>query len=172
MSPPVVSTSAPQGYATLGLVQLDGTALPPEAVAGKVVLVVNVASKCGYTPQYDGLEKLYQTYQSEGLVLLGAPCNQFGGQEPGQPEEIATFCRINYGVTFPLLEKQDVNGAGRSKLYDWLIESPVGEKSSVKWNFEKFLIGRDGRVLGRWRSGTTPDDAEFIGAIETALRAG
>lgn len=169
MSPSVASTPHPDWYKDLALVALDETPLPPETVAGKVVLVVNVASKCGFTTQYDGLEKMYAKYKDRGLVVLGAPCNQFGGQEPGKPEEIASFCRLTYGVSFPMLSKQDVNGPAQSALFKWLIGSPAGGSSSVKWNFEKFLIGRDGNVIGRWRSVTTPDSAELIGAIEAAL---
>ena len=142
------------------------------AYRGKVTLVVNVASKCGFTTQYDGLEKLYEKYKDRGLVVLGAPCNQFGGQEPGKPEEIASFCRLTYGVSFPMLAKQDVNGPAQSALFKWLIGSPAGASSSVKWNFEKFLIGRDGNVIGRWRSVTTPDSGELVGAIEAALGVG
>ena len=139
--------------------------------AGKTVLVANTASACGYTPQYEGLEKLWQDYRERGLVLLGAPCNQFGGQEPGQAEEIVAFCKLNYGVTFPLLDKQDVKGKAASPLYQWLEGSPAGAGSAVKWNFEKFLVSRQGRVVGRWRSATTPDDADLVGAIERELAA-
>jgi len=169
LAPPAAAAPNPTWDAGLGLIQLDGTPLPPETVRGKVVLVVNVASKCGFTPQYEGLEKLYEAHKNQGLVLLGAPCNQFLSQEPGKPEEIASFCKLNYRVTFPLLEKQDVNGAGRSKLYDWLIKSPVGASSDVKWNFEKFLISRDGSVVGRWRSSTTPEDTELVQKVEAEL---
>ncbi len=169
---PTQGVSRPAWAAELSLVAVDGTPLDAALLAGKVALVVNVASKCGFTPQYDGLEKLYQAKKDQGLVVVGAPCNQFGAQEPGKPEEIVSFCRINYGVTFPLLEKQDVNGAQRSPLYAWLVQSPVGGSSDVKWNFEKFLVGRDGAVLGRWRSITTPEDPELLAAIDRALAAG
>jgi glutathione peroxidase len=169
LSPPAAAAPNPGWAQPLGLVQLDGASFPVDTLAGKVVLVVNVASKCGYTPQYEALEKLYESHKDRGFVIVGAPCNQFMGQEPGKPEEIATFCKLNYGVTFPLLEKQDVNGEHRSKLYSWLISSPVGENSDVKWNFEKFLIARDGSVVGRWRSATTPDDAGLLAKVEEAL---
>ena len=125
---------------------------------GHVLLVVNVASKCGYTWQYEGLQALYTAHEAQGFVIVGVPCNQFLGQEPGSAEEIATFCSQNYGVTFPLLEKQNVNGAGRSPLYRWLISSDAGGGTPVKWNFEKFLVGRDGQVLQRFGTKIPPDD--------------
>ncbi len=159
----------PDWAASAKMLSINGNAFDTAQVAGKVVLVVNVASKCGFTPQYDGLERLWKSYGERGLVVLGAPCNQFGGQEPGKGEEIVSFCKINYGVTFPLLDKQDVKGANASPLYKWLEASPAGAGSAVKWNFEKFLISRDGRVVGRWRSGTAPDDADLVGAIEREL---
>ncbi len=161
----------PTWYTDAKLMGLAGDPLDAALVAGRVVLIINVASKCGFTSQYAGLEQLYQTYKDRGLVLLGAPCNQFGGQEPGKAEEIASFCTINYGVTFPLLEKQDVKGPNVSALYRGLVSSPAGKDSSVKWNFEKFLVSRDGRVVGRWRSTTTPEDADLISAIERELAA-
>ncbi len=153
----------------LDLKSLSGKALAPSATDGKVTLVVNVASRCGYTRQYDGLQKLYSTYQSRGLVILGAPCNQFGGQEPGTAEEIAKFCKRNFGVTFPILAKQDVNGKNRSKLYQHLVSSPAGQNKDIRWNFEKFLVGRDGKVIARFPSSTSPDASELIKAIESAL---
>lgn len=167
MSPPASSAANTGWHADLAA--LDGAPIPTEVLAGKVVLIVNVASKCGFTPQYEGLEKLYQSYKDRGFTVLGAPSNQFGGQEPGAPAEIATFCKLNYGVTFPLLAKQDVKGARQSKLYAWLEGSGVGGGSSVKWNFEKFLVARDGRVVARWRSFTGPDNKDLIAAIERAL---
>ncbi len=140
-----------------------------EPYAGHVLLLVNVASKCGFTSQYAALETMFRTYKDRGLLILGVPCNQFGGQEPGKQEEILSFCKLNYGVTFPILEKQEVKGANQSPLYKFLIESKVGNGSSVKWNFEKFLVGRDGRVLDRWRSFTTPENKGMIAAVERAL---
>lgn len=147
------------------LTRLDGSEMQAKELDGKVLLVVNVASKCGFTPQYDGLQALHEKYESQGLVVIGVPCNQFGGQEPGKAEEIVTFCRYNYGVTFPLLEKQDVNGSERSPLYKFL----VGSRSKVMWNFEKFLVGRDGKVIDRYRSTTAPDSDKLVKAIEKAL---
>jgi glutathione peroxidase-family protein len=150
---------------TLALTRLDGSAMPPGELAGKVVLFVNVASQCGYTPQYEGLQALYQAKKDRGLVIVGVPCNQFGGQEPGGKEEIASFCKLNYGVTFPLLEKQDVNGAGRSGLYRWL----VAGGGDVKWNFEKFLVDRTGKIVGRYPSKVGPNDPALLAAIDGAL---
>ena len=123
-----------------------------ELAGGKAALVVNVASRCGLTPQYEGLERLQQRYSDRGFTVLGVPCNQFGGQEPGSSAEIAQFCSANYGVSFPLTEKVEVNGDGASPLYDWMkAEAPglMGSRS-VKWNFTKFLIGRDGKVVRRY----------------------
>lgn len=149
------------------LTTLTGERMPN--LDGKVVLFVNVASECGFTPQYEALQSLYQDKHDEGLEIVGVPCNQFGGQEPGEPAEIATFCKANYGVTFPLLEKQDVNGGARSQLYDWLITSPAGSNADVEWNFEKFLVGRDGRVISRYNSAVKPDDPVLRHDIERAL---
>ena len=156
----------------LPLTALDGKTLPAETLAGHVVLVVNVASQCGYTPQYKGLEALYEQYKDQGLVLVGVPCNQFGGQEPGTAEEIKNFCSLNYGVTFPLLSKAEVNGAGRSDLYKMLVNSPAGGGTDIKWNFEKFLVGRDGKVKARFKSSVTPEDPALRQAIEAELAAG
>lgn len=154
---------------SISLTRLDGTPLDASVLENNVVLFVNVASKCGFTGQYDGLQKLYDKYHARGFVVVGAPCNQFGGQEPGSPEEIATFCRVNYGVEFPILEKQDVNGEGRSPLYDWLVNSEAGERNDIAWNFEKFLVGRDGQVLKRFGSRVAPESAAMERAIEAAL---
>jgi glutathione peroxidase len=136
---------------------------------GKVLLIVNVASKCGYTPQYAGLEKLYETYKDKALVVLGFPCNQFGGQEPGSMEEIQTFCQVNYGVTFPIMQKIEVNGPNQAPLYAKLTQTePAGP---IGWNFEKFVVGKDGRVVGRFKSKVAPDSPELVGTIEQALKA-
>ncbi|WP_423142806.1 glutathione peroxidase [Parablastomonas sp. CN1-191] len=126
---------------------------------GKVVLVVNTASQCGFTPQYDGLEKLWQDYKDRGFEILAFPCNQFGGQEPGSAEEIDAFCRLNHGVTFPLMAKIDVNGAGEEPLYHWLKASAPGlmGTKAIKWNFTKFLIGRDGSVVRRYAPSDKPE---------------
>ncbi|WAZ22354.1 glutathione peroxidase [Streptomyces cinnabarinus] len=138
---------------------------------GQVVLVVNVASRCGLTPQYSGLEKLHERYAGQGFTVLGVPCNQFLGQEPGSAEEIAEFCSATYGVTFPMTEKVEVNGEGRHALYQRLVEFADGEGHSgdIRWNFEKFLIGRDGRVVGRFSPQTEPEAAELIAAVEARI---
>ena len=139
--------------------------------AGKAVLIVNVASKCGLTPQYTGLEKLQERYAGQGFTVLGVPCNQFLGQEPGSAEEIAEFCSATYGVTFPLTEKVEVNGAGRHPLYDRLtgFADAEGHSGDIRWNFEKFLIGRDGKVVARFSPQTEPESAELVAALESAL---
>ena len=155
-----------------GGVSLDGLgdeAVEASSLSGKVVLVVNVASRCGFTSQYKGLQALYEKYKSKGLVVLGEPGNQFLGQEPGTSQEIATFCSTRYGVTFPMLEKQKVNGSERSSLYTALVQSKVGEGKRVGWNFEKFIVGRDGSVVGRFGSRVAPESGELISAIEAAL---
>ncbi|BCB77435.1 glutathione peroxidase [Phytohabitans flavus] len=138
---------------------------------GRALLIVNVASKCGLTPQYAALERLHETYSGRGFSVLGVPCNQFGGQEPGTAEEIAEFCSTTYGVTFPLLEKTEVNGPGRHPLYNVLtaVADDDGEAGDITWNFEKFLVSRDGEVVRRFRPGTTPEDAELVKAVEAQL---
>ncbi|UJB40746.1 glutathione peroxidase [Streptomyces sp. A1-5] len=140
---------------------------------GKALLVVNVASKCGLTPQYTGLERLQQQFADRGFSVLGFPSNQFAGQEPGSAEEIAAFCSTTYGVSFPLFEKTDVNGADRHPLYAELTSTPDAEGAAgdVQWNFEKFLIDHTGAVAGRFRPRTEPEAAELITAIEAALPA-
>jgi glutathione peroxidase len=140
-------------------------------LAGKTVLVVNVASKCGLTPQYAGLERLHERYAGRGFSVAGFPCNQFGGQEPGSAEEIQQFCSTSYGVTFPMFEKIDVNGPGRHPVYTELTQLPdgAGEAGDIQWNFEKFLVGPDGTVLARFRPRTEPDDPALIEAIEANL---
>ncbi len=145
---------------------LNGDAFDTNGWGGKVVLFVNVASQCGFTPQYDGLQALWTELKDDGLVIVGVPCNQFGSQEPGKGEEIQSFCRINYGVDFPLLEKQDVNGKNRSDLYQFLLSD---FKTPVAWNFEKILVGRDGKVIDRFRSATGPDSDKLRAAIKKAL---
>ncbi|MEU4840242.1 MULTISPECIES: glutathione peroxidase [Nocardia] len=142
-----------------------------ELVGDRVVLLVNVASKCGLTPQYTGLVELQKNYGDRGFSVVGVPCNQFMGQEPGSAEEIQQFCSTTYGVDFPLLEKVEVNGDGRHPLYREIIETPDAEGAAgdVQWNFEKFLIDRDGSVVGRFRPTTTPDADTLVAAIEKAL---
>ncbi len=135
-------------------------------LAGKVVLAVNVASKCGLTPQYAGLEKLYVELKNEGLVVVGFPCNQFGGQEPGTEQEIVKFCQVSYDVTFPLTAKIEVNGPGRHPIYAWLTSEFAGD---IEWNFEKFLIGRDGKVKKRYPPATKPDDKGLLQDIADLL---
>lgn len=128
---------------------------------GKVVLVVNTASKCGLTPQYAGLQKLYDSYADQGLVILGFPCDQFGHQEPGTEAEIGEFCELNYGVTFPMFAKIEVNGPGAHPLYQWLTAEQPGEDGpDIEWNFAKFLIDREGRLVSRFAPGVTPEDLE------------
>jgi len=141
------------------------------AYQGKVLLVVNVASKCGFTPQYIALQAVYEKYKDKGLVILGFPCNQFGGQEPGTDEEIKLFCSSKYNVTFPLFDKIDVNGPQRHPLYTALAGTDSPFPGDIKWNFTKFLISRDGTILKRFDSKTTPDSPEVTTAIETALAA-
>jgi glutathione peroxidase len=138
---------------------------------GKAVLVVNVASKCGLTPQYEGLERLQKRYADRGFTVVGVPCNQFMGQEPGTADEIATFCSATYGVTFPLLEKTDVNGDDRHPLYAALTKTPdaQGEAGDIQWNFEKFLVDGSGEVVGRFRPRTEPEADEVVAAIEAHL---
>ncbi|KAI9823785.1 MAG: hypothetical protein M1832_002342 [Thelocarpon impressellum] len=153
-----------------------GEPYPLEAHKGRVLLLVNVASKCGFTPQYGGLETLYKSvsakHPGDDFLILGFPCNQFGGQEPGSDADIQSFCALNYGVSFPVLGKTDVNGDGASPLWEWLKNEKPGVMGlkRVKWNFEKFLIGRDGKVKGRWASTTKPETLEA--AIEEELKKG
>jgi glutathione peroxidase len=138
---------------------------------GKTLLIVNVASKCGLTPQYTGLEELHERFADQGFAVVGFPCNQFGGQEPGSADEIAEFCSATYGVTFPMFEKIDVNGAQRHPIYTELtaVADADGEAGDIQWNFEKFLIGPDGAVLARFRPMTAPDAPELVEAIQANL---
>jgi glutathione peroxidase len=140
-------------------------------LAGNTLLVVNVASKCGLTPQYAGLERLHERFAGRGFSVVGFPCNQFGGQEPGSPEEIGEFCSTTYGVTFPMFEKIEVNGPGRHPLYTELTAVPdaSGEAGDIQWNFEKFLVAPDGSVIARFRPRTEPEDPELVAAIEASL---
>ena len=148
---------------------LDGKPAPLADHRGDVLLIVNTASKCGFTPQYAGLEELWRKYKDRGLTILGFPCNQFGGQEPGNAEEIASFCSLTYDVSFPMMAKIEVNGAGADPLYAWLKHEKKGLLGSeaIKWNFTKFLIGRDGEVVARFAPNTEPKALES--AIEAAL---
>lgn len=155
----------------IALTTLGGEPTSLQNYAGRAVLVVNVASKCGLTPQYAALEQLARDYADRGLTVIGVPCNQFMGQEPGTAEEIETFCSTTYGVTFPLLAKTDVNGAGRHPLYAELTKTADadGAAGDVQWNFEKFLIAPDGSVVNRFRPRTVPDAPEVVAAIEAVL---
>ncbi|MGW2523335.1 glutathione peroxidase [Streptomyces sp. NPDC001617] len=150
---------------------LQGGSADLSQYAGKAVLIVNVASKCGLTPQYTGLENLQKQYADKGFTVLGVPCNQFLGQEPGSAEEIAEFCSATYGVTFPLTEKVEVNGEGRHTLYDRLVgfADAEGHTGDIRWNFEKFLIGRNGEVVARFSPQTEPESAELVAALEAQL---
>ncbi|MGX1270606.1 glutathione peroxidase [Streptomyces phaeoluteigriseus] len=150
---------------------LKGGSADLSQYAGQAVLIVNVASKCGLTPQYNGLERLQERYADQGFTVVGVPCNQFLGQEPGSAEEIAEFCSATYGVTFPLTEKAEVNGDGRHPLYERLVGFADGEGHSgdIRWNFEKFLVGRDGAVVARFSPQTEPESAEIVAAIEKQL---
>lgn len=150
---------------------IDGKETPLEGYKGKVVLIVNVASKCGYTKQYTALETVHEKYKDKGFAVLGFPCNQFGGQEPGSNEEIKQFCTSKFNVTFPLFDKIDVNGEHRSPLYSALAGSESPYPGDIKWNFTKFLVGKDGKIVKRFESKVTPDSPEVTQAIEAALAA-
>ncbi len=154
------------------IARLDGSpATLGEIVGGRPALLVNVASKCGLTPQYAGLEELHEKYAPRGFTVVGVPCNQFGGQEPGSPDEIAEFCSSTYGVTFPMTEKVEVNGDGRHPLYAELTEAAdeQGRTGDIAWNFEKFVLDADGRVVARFNPSVEPDDARLVEAVESVL---
>ena len=148
------------------LTDIDGNITSLKIYKGKVLLLVNVASRCGFTRQYAGLEKLYQSNRDSGLVICGFPCNQFGGQEPGSNEDIKEFCTLNYGVSFPMFSRLSVNGADRHPLYKFLL----GDKGRVKWNFSKILVDRDGNVVDRYGSLTSPSSKKLATAIDRALK--
>ncbi|WP_431879736.1 glutathione peroxidase [Amycolatopsis sacchari] len=158
-------------FATLPLRTLSGEPATLRELGADVLLVVNVASRCGLTPQYEGLERLQRRYADKGFSVAGFPCNQFAGQEPGSAEEIAEFCSATYGVTFPMFAKIEVNGPGRHPLYEELVRTPDadGQAGDVQWNFEKFLVTADGEVLARFRPTTDPESPEVVAAIEAAL---
>jgi glutathione peroxidase len=151
--------------------RIDGAALALSTLTGQVVLIVNTASACGFTPQFAGLQTLHDTYGARGLAVLGFPCNQFGGQDPGSPEQIQSFCQLNYGVTFPMMAKVCVNGDQADPLFRWLKAEAPGLLGSqaIKWNFTKFLVGRDGRVIRRYAPQDTP--SKLARDIEAALQA-
>lgn len=166
-----MATAQARSIHEIELPRLNGRPERLSAYAGKVVLAVNVASRCGFTPQYAGLESLFERYADRGFTVLGFPCNQFLRQEPGTAEEIQQFCSVNYGVTFPLFAKLDVKGAQQHELYALLSELPddSGKAGNVAWNFEKFLIDRDGHAVRRFRSRVAPEDPRLVGAIESLL---
>jgi glutathione peroxidase len=166
-----VSQTQQRSIYDIELPMLNGKAVSLSAYAGKVVLAVNVASKCGLTPQYKGLQLLHDRDSPKGFTVLGFPCNQFFNQEPGRADQIQTFCSVNYGVTFPLFSKLDVKGARQHPLYAILTEFPddAGKGGNVTWNFEKFLVGKDGRVVRRFRPKVVPEDPRIIEAIESLL---
>ena len=160
------------GVLDFTLNSLDGKPAPLAEYRGKVILIVNVASKCGYTPQYTGLEKIYEKYKDQGFVILGFPANNFGGQEPGTNEEIKTFCSSKYQVTFPMYSKVSVKGADSTPLYQFLTDRQNNPATAgeIKWNFTKFLVDRDGKVVQRFESAVTPDSKEVVSAIEKQLK--
>lgn len=147
---------------------IDGSPLPLASFRGRVLLVVNVASRCGFTPQYAGLQKLHESYDSQGLTVIGAPSNEFMGQEPESEAEIARFCSLNYGVSFPMTSKIEVKGAGAHAFYAWAAGA-LGESGRPGWNFHKILIGRDGQAVAGYSSRVTPQDPVLVGAIERLL---
>jgi glutathione peroxidase len=157
------------GFYDIAVPRIDGGADLLGALRGNVTLAVNVASRCGLTPQYAGLERLHRELSAERFTVVGFPCNQFGGQEPGSEAEIAAFCQASYGVSFPMSAKLDVNGAGRHPLYAFLTSAETGIAGDINWNFEKFLISRDGRVLKRYPPETRPEDRGLMQDIAEAL---
>ena len=162
--------TAATGLYDFTLNAIDGKPAPLAAYKGKVLLLVNVASRCGYTPQYAGLETAYRKYKDRGFLILGFPANNFGGQEPGTNEEIQQFCKLKYDVTFPMYAKVSVKGEDATPLYKWLtINANPAVAGDIKWNFTKFLVDREGKVVARFESKVKPDDPEFIAAIEKLL---
>jgi len=168
---PLIPAQAAGSIYDVPLKDIDGKYTSLKPFEGKVILVVNVASKCGFTPQYTGLEALYNKYKDQGLVIVGFPCNQFNKQEPGTSEEIKQFCSSKYSVTFPLFEKLEVNGPGRHALYDILAGTTSPFPGDIKWNFTKFLVSKDGKILNRFASQVKPDAPELTQAVESALAA-
>jgi glutathione peroxidase len=147
---------------------MDGKSMPLKQYEGKVVLLVNTASECGFTPQYEGLEKLWEAYKDKGLVVVGVPSNDFGGQEPGKASEIATFCKVNYGVTFPLSDKTVVSGQGEAEVYKWAADK-AGMLGTPKWNFHKYLFSKSGEFVDWFSTPTEPMSAKITAAVETEL---
>jgi len=169
VSPWVMAEPAASPLQSVPLEDIDGNKTSLKAYSGKVLLVVNVASRCGYTRQYAGLQALQEKFAAQGFSVLGFPSNDFGGQEPGTESEIKSFCSTTYNVTFPLFKKVKVKGADKHPLFAALTGKDSPWPGEVKWNFGKFLIGKDGRLIKRWDSGTEPDDPELVAAIEAAL---
>ncbi len=149
---------------------IDGKPMPLSSFKGKVLLIVNTASFCGYTKQYDGLQKLHDTYAARGFAVIGVPSNDFGAQEPGKAEEIKTFCETNFNITFPLADKVEVKGAGAHAFYAWA-RTTLGDAAAPKWNFHKYLVGADGKLLASFSTQTTPDDKRLTSVVEKALAA-
>jgi glutathione peroxidase len=168
LSPDHVAEAEGKNLYSFTMADIDGKPVELKKFKGNVVMIVNVASKCGLTPQYNGLQKLYTQYQDEGFVVLGFPANEFGGQEPGTNAEIKEFCSLKYDVTFPMFSKIVVKGEGIHPLYQWLLAS-TDPKEDIEWNFAKFLIDRDGNVVERFDPRVKPDDAKITSAIEKAL---
>jgi len=164
-----ISLHAAGSLYDIPLKDIDGKDTSLKPYAGKVLLIVNVASKCGFTPQYTALEATYQKYSSQGLVICGFPCNQFHSQEPGTDAEIKQFCSAKYNVTFPLFDKLEVNGANRHPLYTWLAGPEAPFPGDIRWNFTKFVVGRDGKIIARFDSKVKPDSPEVTKAIELGL---
>ena len=167
----LVSSSRAASLYDVTVKDIDGQSATLEPYRGKVLLIVNVASECGYTPQYEGLQAIFEKFQSKGLVVLGFPCNQFGEQEPGSNAEIKNFCSSKFHVKFPLFDKIEVNGAKRHPLYVLLAGKESPFPGNISWNFNKFLVGRDGKILQRFDSAVEPGSAELVRAIEAALAA-
>ena len=160
--------TTPQTLYDFSLNGINGQPMPLSQFKGKVVLLVNTASECGFTPQYEGLEKLWETYASKGFVIVGVPSDDFGGQEPGEASEIASFCKLNYGVTFPLADKTMVKGQDAAEVYKWAGKQ-AGKLGTPKWNFHKYLFGKDGALIDWYSSATKPSTAKFQAIIERAL---
>ena len=162
---------ATMAWSDLSLTSLDGTPLAADALAGKVVLFVNVATRCGYTSQYKGLQALYEARKDDGLVIVGVPCNQFGGQEPGSEAEIKAFATSEYDANFPMFSKIDVNGDGAAPLYEWLRSQQPGDgdTSDIAWNFTKFLVDKEGYVVGRFESAVDPMSEQIVNKVEATL---
>lgn len=171
--PSTMPTTQPSGPLSFEMKDIDGKPFDLASLKGKVVMIVNVASRCGFTPQYTGLEKLYTDYKDKGFVIVGVPANNFGGQEPGTNEEIKTFCSSKYMVTFPMLSKVSVKGDDKTPLYQYLTEKKTSGDfaGEITWNFNKFLIDRNGQIMARFDSATKPQDPKVIAAVESAIAA-